>query len=105
MRDGQLVRPAQDCSQSYGWRLVFNRIEALSRSDYREKPVSVIEPAQESGNLRTHSYGSDGTYEVLDGFRMRPRLSLAGILRAGSRPRWFHVDLESPERERSILHS
>jgi hypothetical protein len=105
IRDGQLVRPAQDCSQSYGWRLVFNRIEALSRSDYREKPISVIEPAQESGNLRTHSYGSDGTYEVLDGFRMRPRLSLAGMPRAGSRPRWFHVDLESPERERSILHS
>lgn len=105
MRDGQLVRPAQDCSRSYGWRLVFNRIEALSRSEYRERPVSVIEPAQESGNLRTHSYGSDGTYEVLDGFRMRPRLSLAGMPRAPVRPCWFHVDLESPGRERSILHS
>jgi hypothetical protein len=104
-RDGRLVRPAQDCSQSYGWRLVFNRIEVLSRSEYREKAVSVIEPAQESGNLRTHSYGSDGTYEVLDGFRMRPRLSLAGLSRASARPRWFHVDLESPGHERSILHS
>jgi hypothetical protein len=104
-RDGQLVRPAQDCSQSYGWRLVFNRIEALSPSEYRERPISVIEPAQESGNLRTHSYGSDGTYEVLDGFRMRPRLSLAGKPRACARPLWFHVDLESPRRERSILHS
>ena len=105
VRDGQLVRPAQDCSRSYGWRLVFNRIEVLNRSEYRERPVSVIEPAQESGNLRTHSYGSDGTYEVLDGFRMRPRLSLAGMPRAGSRPRWFHVDLESPGHERSILDS
>ncbi len=105
MRDGQLLRPAQDCSRSYGWRLVFNRIEALSRSEYRERPVSVIEPATESGNLRTHSYGSDGTYEVLDGFRMRPRLSLAGLPRACARPSWFHVDLESPGRERSILHS
>jgi hypothetical protein len=105
MRDGQLVRPAQDCSRYYGWRLVFNRIEALSPSEYRERPVSIIEPEQESGNLRAHSYGSDGTFEVLDGFRMRPRLSLAGMPRAGGRPSWFHVDLESPGRERSILHS
>ena len=68
--------------RAYGWRLVFNRIEALSPSEYRERPVGAIEPASESGNLRTHSYGSDGTYEVLDGFRMRPRLALAGMSRA-----------------------
>ena len=105
MRDGELVRPSQDCSRSYGWRLVFNRIETLSPSEYRERPVSAIEPAPDSGNLRTHSYGSDGTYEVLDGFRMRPRLALAGLTRAPARPRWCHVDLESPGRERSLLHS
>jgi hypothetical protein len=102
MRDGHLIRPAQDCSRSYGWRLVFNRIESLSPTDYRETPVGTIEPAPDSGNLRTHSYDSDGTYEVLDGFRMRPRLPVA---RAPIRPRWHRVDLESPGRERSVLHS
>jgi hypothetical protein len=100
LRDGHLIRPAQDCSRSYGWRLVFNRIEALSPSDYRERPIGAIEPAPGSGNLRTHSYDSDGVYEVLDGFRMRPRLPLRG---ASARPRWLRVDLES--RERSIHHS
>jgi hypothetical protein len=104
-RNGDLIRPAQDCSRSYGWRLVFNRIETLSLTDYRETPVSAIEPASDSGNLRTHSYDSDGTYEVLDGFRMRPRISMAGISRAVARPRWHRVDLESPGRERSILDS
>jgi hypothetical protein len=104
-RNGHLVRPAQDCSRSYGWRLVFNRIEALSPTDYRERPVGAIEPAPDSGNFRTHSYDSDGTYEVLDGFRMRPRISLAGISRPLPRPRWHRVDLESPGRERSILDS
>jgi hypothetical protein len=104
-QDGQLIRPAQDCSRSYGWRLVFNRIEVLSPSDYRERPIGVIEPAPDSGNLRTHSYDSDGMYEVLDGFRMRPRFSVRGIPRAPSRPRWHSVDLESPGRERAILHS
>jgi hypothetical protein len=103
LRDGQLIRPAQDCSRSYGWRLVLNRVEALSPSDYRERPIGAIEPAPGSGNLRTHSYDSDGEYEVLDGFRMRPRLAVGS--RAAKRPRWHRVDLESPGHERSILHS
>jgi hypothetical protein len=104
-QDGHLIRPAQDCSRSYGWRLVFNRVETLSATDYREQPIGAIEPAHDSGNLRTHSYDSDGTYEVLDGFRMRPRFPLRGISRARTPPRWHRVDLESPGRERSILHS
>lgn len=102
-QDECLIRPAQDCSRSYGWRVVFNRIEALSATDYREEPIRAIEPAADTGNLRTHSYDSDGAYEVLDGFRMRPRVSLPGISRAPRRLRWYSVDLESPGRERSLL--
>jgi hypothetical protein len=102
-RDGQLIRPAQDCSRVYGWRLVFNRIEVLSRTEYRERPIAAIEPDPESGNLRTHSYDADGVYEVLDGFRLRPRVPLGGGAATG--PRWRHIDLEAPGRERSILHS
>ena len=94
-RNGQLIRPAQDCSEAYGGRLVFNRIDVLSPTEYREEPIGAIEPAVDSGNLRTHSYDSDGTYEVLDGFRMRPRLALAGISRAAPSPRWRRVDLEA----------
>jgi len=92
-RNGRLIRPAQDCSEAYGGRLVFNRIEVISPTEYREGPIGAIEPAVDSGNLRTHSYDSDGTYEVLDGFRMRPRLALAG--RAAPSPRWHRVDLEA----------
>jgi hypothetical protein len=94
-RDGQLIRPAQDCSEAYGGRLVFNRIDVLSPTEYREEAIGAIEPAVDSGNLRTHSYDSDGTYEVLDGFRMRPRLALAGRSRAAPSPRWRRVDLEA----------
>ena len=86
-------------------RLVFNRIESLSPLEYRETTVGALEPAPDSGNLRTHSYDSDGTYEVLDGFRMRPRFSVRGISPSPTRPRWHRVDLESPGRERSVLHS
>jgi hypothetical protein len=94
-RNGQLIRPAQDCSEAYGGRLVFNRIEVLSPTEYREQAIGAIEPAVDTGNLRTHSYDSDGTYEVLDGFRMRPKLALAGKSRAAPSPRWRRVDLEA----------
>jgi hypothetical protein len=102
-KDGHLVRPAQDCSRAYGWRLVFNRIETLTATEYREEPIGAIEPAPESGNLRTHSYDSDGTYEVVDGFRMRPKASVAGPGRAPAPPRWHRVDLERPGPEPSLL--
>ena len=101
LRDGHLIRPAQDCSRAYGWRLVFNRIEVLSPTDYRESPISAIEPALETGNLRTHSYDSDGAYEVLDGFRIRPRVSR--FARGPRTARWQHVDLESPGLEPALL--
>lgn len=104
-QSGHLIRPAQDCSQSYGWRVVFNRIGALSATDYREEAVGAIEPAPETGNFRTHSYDSDGTYEILDGYRMRPRVSatVAAMSRAHRPPGWYRVDLESPGREPSPL--
>jgi hypothetical protein len=94
-RNGHLIRPAQDCSEAYGGRLVFNRIDVLSPTEYREAPIGAIEPAVDTGNLRTHSYDSDGTYEVLDGFRMRPKRALAGISRAAPSPGWRRVDLEA----------
>jgi len=94
-RDGRLIRPAQDCSEAYGGRLVFNRIDVLSPTEYREEPIGAIEPAVDTGNLRTHSYDSDGTYEVLDGFRMRPKLALTGASRAAPSPRWHRIDLEA----------
>jgi len=94
-QNGHLVRPSQDCSEAYGGRLVFNRVVALSPTEYREEPISAIEPVLDTGNLRTHSYDFDDAYEVLDGFRMRPRVSVAGIPRAPRRPRWDRVDLEA----------
>ena len=98
VEENQLIRPAQDCSRQYGWRLVFNRIETLTPTEYGERPIGALEPVPRSGNLRTHSYGSDGTYEIVDGCRLRPKLSLGGFLGAPSEPRWQYVDLESSER-------
>jgi len=44
MHEGQLYRPAQDSSETYGGRLVINRVVQLDTHDYREEFVKCIEP-------------------------------------------------------------
>ena len=79
--DGRLIRPAQDCSGAYGRRVVLQEIVALTTNDYRERPWSSIEPTGIRGVRRTHCYNFDGDYEVIDAFRLRPRLSIARLRR------------------------
>ncbi|MGQ9722102.1 MAG: glucosamine inositolphosphorylceramide transferase family protein [Candidatus Jordarchaeum sp.] len=39
---GQLIRPAQDCTISYGKRIMLNRILKLSPWEFEEEPVTII---------------------------------------------------------------
>jgi hypothetical protein len=80
INNGSLVRPAQDCTGGYGRRIVLNRIEVLSVDDYRETPISTIEPRWLAGVFRTHTYTVDDGIEALDGLRYERRL------RFGRRP-------------------
>jgi hypothetical protein len=41
---GNLYRPAQDCSRTYGGRIVLNRIMRLTPTEFEEQQASVIEP-------------------------------------------------------------
>jgi hypothetical protein len=63
---GQLFRPAQDCSVRYGYAIVFQRIEVLSETDYREAPAGRIGPEWLPGNLATHTFDCNEDFEVLD---------------------------------------
>jgi hypothetical protein len=72
-RSGKLLRPSQDCSERYGYATVFNRIERMTETEYREVPVARIEPDWLPGNLGTHTYNSDGGIEAVDGYRLRLR--------------------------------
>lgn len=71
---GKLIRPSQDCSRRYGYATVLNRIEELSEDRYREAPVARIGPGWLAGNLGTHSYARDNTFEVIDGYRRTPKI-------------------------------
>jgi hypothetical protein len=44
MFNGSLIRPAQDCSRTYGGAVVLNRIIELSPTRFSEEPVGRIEP-------------------------------------------------------------
>ena len=55
-QSGSLIRPSQDCSDSYGRAIVFNRIEVLSETDYRETTIGRLGPDWRRANLGTHTY-------------------------------------------------
>ena len=76
-RGRDLIRPSQDCSQRYGFAIVFNRIDVLAEEDYRETPIARIDPGWRPGVVATHTYNFGGGVEVIDGIRYVP----AGPLR------------------------
>jgi hypothetical protein len=41
---GMLLRPAQDCSATYGGALVLNRVEVCTPDEYREVPIARLSP-------------------------------------------------------------
>jgi hypothetical protein len=71
--DGKLVRPGQDCSVSYGRRIVLNEIRTLTTTEYAEAPIATIEPEGIPDVTRTHTYSVDGPVEALDGYLRRRR--------------------------------
>lgn len=73
--NGRLIRPSQDCGPGYGNAVVFNEIQALSPTDYREKTLSRLAPRIDRRIGGCHTYNTDGTVEVLDVFGHAPASS------------------------------
>jgi hypothetical protein len=70
--DGYLYRPAQDCSKTYGGRIVLNKISQLTPTEFNEKAAAFIEPDPDGpypDGLHTISASGDITF--LDGKRTR----------------------------------
>jgi hypothetical protein len=64
---GNLVRPAQDCSGFYGRAVVFNRIDELSETGYRETSLGRLDPTWQPSNTGTHTFTRSATWEAVDG--------------------------------------
>jgi hypothetical protein len=68
--EGNLYRPAQDCSQRYGARVVLNRVTRLSAEEFREEPVAWVAPrAGEAFPAGRHTLTSFGDHTLIDGHR------------------------------------
>ncbi len=76
---GHLIRPAQDCSRSYGRALVFNRVDILTADDYKETPIARIERNWYRGVVGTHTYNSSERFETIDGRRFVLRTSFGRL--------------------------
>jgi hypothetical protein len=66
VRNGKLIRPAQDCAANYGSALVFNEVLALSPTHYEERALSRLAPDWAPRLVACHTYSASDTIEVLD---------------------------------------
>lgn len=70
VREGVLFRPAQDCSRAYGWRIVVQKVTALTPSEFVEEPVAVVEASPHSRfPLGRHTLTPVGDVVLVDGHR------------------------------------
>ena len=65
-RDGKLYRPSQDCSLSYGYSVLINRVDALGEDEYRETAVRRILPGWRNDVLCVHTCGGSNRLRVVD---------------------------------------
>lgn len=70
VHDSYLYRPAQDCSRTYGGRIVLNRVVRLSPHGFEEEPSAFVEP-DPSGPYPNglHTISALGNVTVIDGKR------------------------------------
>ena len=63
---GNLYRPSQDCSLSYGHSVLINRVDVLGDDDYRETAVQRVSPGWRKDVLRVHTVGGSPRLRVID---------------------------------------
>ncbi|HEY0179323.1 MAG TPA: hypothetical protein VGC30_06800 [Dokdonella sp.] len=73
VRDGRLIRPAQDCSVDYGHAVVFNDVVTLAPEHYEERPLGTLAPDWRPQLRGCHTYAAAGDVEAVDGKRLVPR--------------------------------
>jgi hypothetical protein len=66
VENGTLIRPAQDCSGSYGRALNLCAIDRLTPEDFAQRVVGRIEPASVGGSIGCHTLSRAGGIEAID---------------------------------------
>jgi hypothetical protein len=69
--EGFLYRPAQDCSVTYGGRIVLNKVTRLTPTEFKEEPTAIIEPYPDTAfPTGIHTISAVGDITLVDGRRM-----------------------------------
>ena len=67
---GTLIRPSQDCSVTYGAKIIFNHVIALTPTEFHEEMVGELRPDPAGPySLGLHTISFDGSVAVVDGKR------------------------------------
>ena len=64
--NGSLFRPAQNCSNRYGYGIKIKRIVELNTLNYQEQEVQSIEPHWEKRITATHTFNKSGDLSIID---------------------------------------
>jgi hypothetical protein len=64
--NGQLIRPGQDCSKSYGYAVRLHRVDVLSETDYQETQLASITPDCVPGSRGIHTLNQNAERRVMD---------------------------------------
>ena len=73
--DGELLRPAQDCTPRYGSAICLHPILELSPDRYAEEPVARLEAGAILDAVRTHTLNDCRGIRFIDFQRLRPRIA------------------------------
>lgn len=66
--EGELYRPAQDCSGTYGGSITINRIAKLTETEYREERAASVQPFVDGPYARgIHTLSAIGNRTLVDG--------------------------------------
>lgn len=82
--DGNLYRPAQNNTRTYGGSIVINRVDVLTRECFEERPVQEVFPPQGSSfQDGIHTLSSFGDWTLIDAKRrvILPRVAAAKVFR------------------------
>jgi len=73
LHNNKLYRPAQNCSQHYGYGYNLNEVHSLTTSEYHETCVKRYTPHWNRNIVAAHSLNADSGLSLIDAMVVRPR--------------------------------
>jgi hypothetical protein len=68
MYDGHLYRPSQDCSETYGGKVIINRVIRLTPTEFKEEQLTSVNPYENSPySDGLHTISAAGSITLIDG--------------------------------------